>query len=100
MSSSDPLSGTVRSFVRYSIQYMVELWHSTFATVLCVVGRYSRYSDSLRAGRYGGRNPVGARLSAPVQTGPGAHIASYTVGTESFPGVKRPGRGVDHPPPI
>ena len=29
----------------------------------------------------------------------GAHPASYTVGTVSFPGVKRPGRGVDHPPP-
>jgi len=34
----------------------------------------------------------------PVQNGPGAHPASYTMGTGSFPGVKRPGRGVDHPP--
>jgi hypothetical protein len=41
----------------------------------------------------------GARFSPPVQTGPGAHPASYTMGTGSFPGVKRPGRGVDHPPP-
>ena len=41
----------------------------------------------------------GTRFSAPVQTGPGAHPASYTMGTGSFPGVKRPGRGVDHPPP-
>jgi hypothetical protein len=40
-----------------------------------------------------------ARFSAPVQTGPGAHPASYTMGTGSFPGVKRPGRGVDYPPP-
>jgi len=40
----------------------------------------------------------GAKFSAPVQTGSGAHPASYTMGTESFPGVKRPGRGVDHPP--
>jgi len=40
----------------------------------------------------------GVRLSAPVQTGPGAHSASYTMGTGSFPGVKRPGRGVDYPP--
>ena len=39
-----------------------------------------------------------ARFSAPIQTGPGAHPASYTMGTGSFPGVKRPGRGVDHPP--
>ena len=35
---------------------------------------------------------------APVHIGPGAHPASYTVGTGSFPGVKWPGRGVDHPP--
>ena len=39
-----------------------------------------------------------ARFSVPVQTGRGAHPASYTVGTGSFLGVKRPGRGVDHPP--
>jgi hypothetical protein len=42
---------------------------------------------------------VEARFSATVQTGPGAHTASCTMSTESFPGVKRPGRGVDHPPP-
>jgi hypothetical protein len=42
---------------------------------------------------------VGARFSAPFQIGPGAHPASYTMGTGvSFPGVKWPGRGVDHPP--
>ena len=35
----------------------------------------------------------GARFSAAVQTGPGAHPSSYTVGTGSFPGVKY-GRGV------
>ena len=40
-----------------------------------------------------------ARFSAPVQTGPGAHPASYTMGNRSFPGVKRPGCSVDHPPP-
>ena len=42
----------------------------------------------------------GARFSSPVQTGPGAHPASYTMGNGSFPGVKRLGRGVDHPPPF
>ena len=40
-----------------------------------------------------------ARLSASVQTGSGAHPASYTMGTRSFLGVKRPGRDVHHPPP-
>jgi hypothetical protein len=35
----------------------------------------------------------GARFSAPVQTGPGAHPASYTVGTGCFLGVES-ARGV------
>jgi hypothetical protein len=44
--------------------------------------------------------PVGDRFSAPVHTGPGAHPASYTMGTGFFPpGVKWPGRSVNHPPP-
>ena len=34
-----------------------------------------------------------ARFSAPIQTGPGAHPTSCTMGTGSFPGVKS-GRGV------
>ena len=39
------------------------------------------------------------RFFAPFQTGPEDHPASCTMGTGSFRGVKRPGRGVDHPPP-
>ena len=42
----------------------------------------------------------GVIFSATVQTGPGAHPASYIMGTGSFLGVKRPERGVDHPPPL
>ena len=42
---------------------------------------------------------LGARFSAPVQTGPGSHPASYTMGTGSFLGVKQTGRGVDQSPP-
>jgi hypothetical protein len=41
-----------------------------------------------------------AIFSAPVQTGPGAHTVSNTMGNGCFPAVKRPGRGVDHPPHI
>jgi hypothetical protein len=40
---------------------------------------------SLRAGRSGDRIPVGAKYSAPIQTGPGVHPASCTVCTGSFP---------------
>ena len=61
-------------------------------------GYFSRCSDWLRAGRSGDRIPVGARFSAPVQTGTDAHRASYTMGTGSLPEVYRPGRGVDQPP--
>jgi hypothetical protein len=49
-------------------------------------GWHSRYSDSLRAGRSEDLIPVGMEFSAPVQTGPGAYPASYTMGT-----------GVNHP---
>ena len=58
----------------------------------------SLYSDWLRAERSGERIPVGgARFTAPVQTGPGAHPASCTMGTGSFPGVKS-GQGCDGDP--
>jgi len=43
--------------------------------------------------------PVGVTFSAPVQTGSGAHPASFTMDTWSFPRVKRLGRLVDHPLP-
>jgi hypothetical protein len=41
----------------------------------------------------------GTRFSAPVQTGSDAHPTSYTMGTGSLLGVKRPRRDVDHPSP-
>ena len=50
-------------------------------------------ATELWAGRSGDRIPVGDEFSAPVQTGPGAHPASCTMVTGSFPGVKS-GRGV------
>jgi hypothetical protein len=56
-------------------------------------GQRSRNSDWLKAGRSRDRIPVEARFSAPVQTDPGAHPASCTMGTGSFPGVKS-GQGV------
>ena len=58
------------------------------------------YSDSILAGQSGDQILVGARFSVTFQIGPGAHPASYKMGTGSFPGVKRPKRGVDHPPYI
>jgi hypothetical protein len=63
------------------------------------VGRDSSVGIATRYGLdgLGIESRWGARFSAPVQSGPGAHPASYTVGTGSFPGVKPPGRVVDHP---
>jgi hypothetical protein len=40
----------------------------------------------------------GARLFPHVQTGLGAYPTSCTMGARSFPWLKRPGRGVYHPP--
>jgi len=45
------------------------------------------------------KTPVLERFSTPIQTGPGVHAASYTMGTRSFPGIKRLERGIDHQPP-
>ena len=65
------------------------------------VGRDSSVGIATRYGLDGPgtESRWGARFAAPVQTGPGAHPPSYTMGTGSFPGVKQPGRGIDHPPP-
>ena len=56
-----------------------------------------RDNSVVTAGRSGDRIPVWARISAPVQTGSGAHSTSHTRSTGSFPGVKRPGRGLHRP---
>jgi hypothetical protein len=48
--------------------------------------------DWLRAGRSWNRIQVGMRFFAHVQTGPGDHPASCTMGTGSFPGAN--GQGV------
>jgi hypothetical protein len=56
-------------------------------------GQLSRHRGWLRAGRSGDRIAAEARFSTPVQTGPGTHPASCTMGTGSFLGVKY-GRGV------
>ena len=69
--------------------------------ILIIVGRDSSVGTATRYGLDGPgiESRWEARFSAPVQTGPRAHPASYTMGTGSFPGVKWPGRGVDHQPP-
>jgi hypothetical protein len=62
-------------------------------------GQPDRCSDSLRAEQSEDRIQLGARLTTPVRTDPGVHLASYKMGTWSFPGLNRMGRRVNHPPP-
>ena len=67
---------------------------SVVALITLWAGWHSRYSDWLRTGRSADQILAGGvRFSPPVQTGPGAHPASCTMGTGSFPGVKS-GQGV------
>jgi hypothetical protein len=72
----------------FKIQFIISLGQDS---AVAIATRYG-------LGGPGDRIPVGGEFYAPVQTGPGAHPVSYTMGTGSFPGVKRPGRGVDHSP--
>ena len=69
----------------------------TIVDFRCVDRKSSVGIATRRARRSGDRIPVGARFSAPFH-GPGAHPASYTMGTEFFPVVKWPERGLDQPP--
>ena len=58
------------------------------------------YSDSLKAGSYGVRTPVSVRDLSVLHNrhdrpwSPTRLLCSGYLG--SFPGLKRPGRGVDH----
>jgi hypothetical protein len=85
------LLGIVLNHLEHSGYYMHHL-----------LGKRSRCSDWLRAGRLRGRSSSPGRVSFlhVVQTGSGAHQASHTKGTGgSFPGVNLPGREADHSPP-
>jgi hypothetical protein len=83
-----------RSVIHRILQIGWKVWRRTFSIKgIQKIWQLSRYSDLLQSGRSGDRIPVGARFSAPVQTGRGAHPASCTMGTGSFPGVKS-GRSV------
>ena len=79
------------------------LRHFIVITYHIFVALWVRDSSVGLATRYGldgpGIESLGVRFSAPVQTGPGAHPASYRMGTGSLPGVKRPNRGIGNPPP-
>jgi hypothetical protein len=62
-----------------------------------IVTRYREDGPWIESRR--GERGGGGEFSEPGHNGPEAHPASYTMGTGSFPGVKRQRRGVDQPPP-
>jgi hypothetical protein len=57
----------------------------------CGLAQHSQYSNLLQAGQAWDWIPVGARFSTPVQNGPGAYSASYTMVTRSPLRVQRLG---------
>jgi len=81
-------------------------WHGTkninenptFCLSMLQPRQLSPYTDPLRARQSADRISVRVRFSAPVQTCTGAHSLKYNGHQVSFPGVKRPERGVNHPP--
>ena len=62
---------------RFGLYECTHAQYSVHNTVIdsCGPGELSRYSDRLRVGRSGDRISLGARFSATVQVGPGAHAA-------------------------
>jgi len=75
-------------------------FHTPYTKCSTIKKGLEYYSDLLQDGRSRDRIPMGAELSTPVQTGPGAHSASCTMVTGSLSrGVKLLGHRVNHPPP-
>jgi hypothetical protein len=87
---SDTLSSLIVWHTRKRWNFLIYGFCATLYISICyctVLGRDSSVGtgDSPRDGRSGDRISVGARFSAPVQTGPRPHQASYTMGTGSQP---------------
>jgi hypothetical protein len=87
--------------VRIIVLFIIPHAYTLFFKSRAVVGRDSvvGIATICKVDGPGSESLWGARFSTPVQIGRGAHPAFYTMVTGSFLGVKRPGRGVDHPPP-
>ena len=79
LSSLETLHDTVQ--YRYRIFSMLYHLFSGPGTVVSTVTGYGLDGPGIES-------QLGERFSAPVQTGPGAHPASCTMGTGSFPGIK------------
>jgi len=75
----------------------IHIWEPS--SLLCGPGSSVGIATELQAGRSGIESWWG-RDFLPIQTGSGAHPASCTMGTGSFPGGRlRPRHAADHSPP-
>ena len=70
------------------IQMIFIFWIFAPYSVLCGPGSSVGIVTGYGLDSPGIKSQWEARFSAPVQTGPGAHPASCTIGTSSFQGVK------------
>ena len=91
-----------QSFVKF-YERIIDFVKDGFNVIIIIIIVRGRDSSVGTETSYGLDGPGietqwGGMFSAPVQTGRGAHPSSCTMGTGSFPELKRPGRGVDHPP--
>jgi hypothetical protein len=94
-----------QQFLRVGSQWFKTFGSDSIIIIIIIIIIMGRDREVGIATRYGLVGPGieswwGTIFSAPLQTGPGAHPISYTMGIGSFSGVKRPGRGVDHIHPI
>ena len=98
---------TIHQTLQCHISESSVLFLFAIAALLC---EYFKWSYNIFSGRdsvvdvaahcgLGDGIPFRARFSLPIQTSHQVHPDSCTVGTGSFPGIKRPDRGADHPPP-
>ena len=73
---------SLKMTVKEIMTVVVKIMMMTITTIAsCGSGQGSWYSDSLRPRLSAVQVPVGRDFPAPVQTGPRAHPASYTMGT-------------------
>jgi hypothetical protein len=86
---------------RYLYLYRCILRVTEFSLCLLVCGPASSVGIATHYGldSPGIESRWGRYFSHTFRPAFGAHPASCTMGTGCFPGVKRPGRGADHPPP-
>ena len=83
------LSLSLPIYIVYICIY-IYIHHGGLDSSVCIATRYGLEGQMIES-RWGGR------FFVPVQADPVAHPASCTIGSGSFPGVKRPGFSDDRP---